>query len=265
MRVLRWMLMAVATLLLLAPVLIFGLYAFSERWFYPALLPPEWTLEPVRRELSKADTLAALWTSLQIATLVSGLSLLVGYPAARALELNHIPARRSIYTLLFLPTVVPPVATGIGLNIAFLRLGLDGTALGVALVHLVPVLPYVVFTLGGVFAAYDRTYEHQARVLGANRWRIFSRVTLPLIGPGVVVATLFAFLISWSQYVLTLLIGGGRVITLPILLFATVSGGRQNSISVQSLLFVAPLIIVLALASRYLAQDRVRGGEIIVP
>ncbi|MEI2691740.1 MAG: ABC transporter permease subunit [Anaerolineae bacterium] len=62
-------------------------------------------------------------------------------------------------------------------------------------------------------------------MLGAGPWRIFWHVTLPAIFPGVVVAALFAFLISWSQYLLTLLIGGGSVITLPVLLLAFANSG----------------------------------------
>jgi putative spermidine/putrescine transport system permease protein len=238
--------------LLLAPIAIFVLHGFSQRWFYPAVLPETWTVEPFLRQLASPQTREALWASLQIALLVSGLSLVVGYPAARALGLHAFPGKNLVYMLLFLPTVVPPIATGIGLNILFLQLGLAGTLLGVALVHMIPVLPYTVFTLASVFSRYDPAFEQQALVLGASRARIFWSVTLPLILPGLVVATLFAFLISWSQYLLTLLIGGGRIITLPILLFSTVTGGNPTTISVQSLLFVALPILVIIAASRYL-------------
>ncbi len=241
--------------LLLAPLAIFILHAFATRWFYPQVLPREWTVEPFLRVLSDPRTLTALGESLGIAGFACLLSLLVGYPAARVLGLYQFPGKGLITLLIFLPTVVPPVAIGMGLNILFLRLGLAGSWLGVTLVHLVPVLPYTVFALSGVFARYDVNYEHQARALGAGSLRIFVQVTLPLVLPGVVVATLFAFLISWSQYLLTLLIGGGRVITLPILLFSAVSGGNLNSIAILSLLFVLPPIIIIAATTRYLSAE----------
>ncbi|NJK79900.1 MAG: ABC transporter permease subunit [Chloroflexaceae bacterium] len=250
-------------LVLLAPVAVFVLHAFSVRWFYPQVLPAEWTLEPLLRQLGNADTREALWNSTQIALLVSVLSLLVGYPAARVLGLRSFRGKSIVYLLLFLPTIIPPVATGIGLNILFLRLQLTGTIFGVALVHLIPVLPYVVFTLASVFARYDINFEHQARVLGASGWRIFQTVTLPLVLPGLMVAGLFAFLISWSEYLLTLLIGGGRVLTLPLLLFSLVSGGNPTSISALALLFVALPALAVALTSRYLGTEagiRFQGG-----
>ena len=259
-RLLERIRLLVILLLLFMPVAVFGLYAFSTAWFYPDVLPRTWTVAPLLRQLDDPRTTRALLHSTRIGLVVSLLALVVGYPAARTLGMQTFRGKELVYLVLFLPTVVPPVATGIGLNILFLRLDLAGTTLGVALVHLIPVLPYVIFTLAGVFAQYDPHYEYQARVLGAGGTRIFWSVTLPFVLPGVVVATLFAFLISWSQYLLTLLIGGGRIITLPILLFTTLSGGNPTTISVLSLLFVAPLVLILAVISRFLATLSGRGA-----
>ena len=90
-----------------------------------------------------------------------------------------------------------------------------------------------------------------------------SNVTLPLVLPGVAVAVLFGFLVSWSQYLLTLLIGGGQIITLPLLLFSAVAGGNSTTIAILSLLFVAPPIIVIALTARYLTAPQIdeRRGQ----
>jgi putative spermidine/putrescine transport system permease protein len=242
-------------LLLLAPVAVLCIGAFSSRWFFPQLLPREWTLEPLRELLARPQTRLALWNSTWLAGLVTLLSLAIGYPAARVLGLRTFRGKGLVVALLLLPTVVPPTASGIGLNILFLQLRLGGTALGVALAHLVPVLPYVVFGLAAVFARYDEAFEHQARSLGAGPLRVFYAVTLPLIWPGLVVAALFAFLISWSQYLLTLLIGAGRVVTLPLLLFATVAGGNLTTTSAVTLVFVAPLLLLIGLASRYLTSN----------
>jgi len=109
-------------------------------------------------------------------------------------------------------------------------------------------------TLSSVFARYDENYEFQALALGASPVRTFFIVTLPLVAPGVTVAFLFAFLISWSQYLLTLLIGSGQIITLPILLFSAASGGNPISIATLSLLFVTPPVLVIAMTTRYLNQ-----------
>ncbi|WP_164689330.1 ABC transporter permease [Herpetosiphon llansteffanensis] len=249
-RIIVWVL----ALILLVPIAIFLVYAFAQGWFFPALWPERWDSALFLRQLADPQLRRAFGQSLIIATGVSMLALMFGYPAARVLELQTFRGRGLIYGLFFLPTVVPSVATGIGLNIVFLRLGLAGTLLGVMLVHLIPVLPYVVLTLGSSFARYDRNYEHQAAVLGASPWFVFWRVSVPMLLPSLVVAGVLAFLISWSQYVLSLLIGGGKIITLPMLLFSAASGGNQSLIASLSLIFITPLLLLLGLVARYLGS-----------
>lgn len=254
----------VVSTLLLLPIVVFALYAFSQRWFYPQVLPHEWTVGPLGFVLADPQTIRALFSSLVVATAVTLVSLAVAWPAGRALGMREFPGKGLVLLLVFLPTVVPPVAVGMGLNILFLRIGLAGTGLGVTLVHLIPTLPYVLFSLTAFFTRYDRGYEEQATVLGAGPVRVFLRIALPLARPGLAVAAVFAFLVSWSQYLLTLLIGGGRVITLPMLLFSAAAGGDTTTVAVLSLVFVAPPILLIGVAARYLGgpQD---AGEVAVP
>jgi putative spermidine/putrescine transport system permease protein len=247
--------------LLAGPIVGLALYAGSSRWFFPDVLPSEWTLQPLGRQLASPDTREALAASLGIALAVTALALVVGLPAARTLGLRRFRGRSLALLALLLPNLVPPIATGMGLNILFLRLGLAGSAAGVILVHLVPTLPYVILALLGVFARYDEGYEQQARTLGASPLGVLWRVTLPLAGPGIAVAALFAFLVSWSQYVLTLLVGGGRVITLPMLLFSAVSGGNPATIAALALIFAAPPLLAIALVARALANRGAPVGQ----
>ncbi len=244
--------------ILAAPLLLFILYAFSIRWFFPQPFPVEWTSTVFTRTISDPRVLSGLRDSLGIATIVSLLSLVLGFPAARALGLRQFRGRQIAWLVLFLPTIVPPLAIGMGLNILFLQTRLAGTLLGVVLAHLIPTLPYVIFTLAGAFARYDENFEFQSLVLGASPLRTFLTVTLPLIANSLVVAALFAFLISWSQYLLTLLIGSGRIITLPILLFSAASGGNPVTIAALSLVFLAPPVLVIAATARQLRGSEVR-------
>jgi putative spermidine/putrescine transport system permease protein len=77
-------------------------------------------------------------------------------------------------------------------------------------------------------------------------------VTLPAIAPGVAVAAAFAFLVSWSQYLITLFVGGGRVSTLPLLLVSFLNGGNQAIGAALTLVFMLPTILVFMTVSRYL-------------
>ena len=272
-RILFYLAIALVLFALILPLISFVLNAFAFRWFYPQLIPEEWSLQAWERLqlippegqrtlenwfrllATGSPVVDATITSLLIGGVVTLISVIIGLPAARALGLYQFRGKRRVEFLILAPTIVPVIAFSLGLNINFIRWGLSGTIFGVALVHLVPVMPYVVLTLSGVFANYNAEFEEQARTLGAGPIRTFWYVTLPAILPGIVVASLFAFLVSWSQYLLTFLIGGGRVITMPILLFSTASGGNNPVIAALSLIFIAPSILTLLVTSRYLSGE----------
>ncbi len=257
---LRTLTLTIVTLLLIAPLIVFLLNAFARGWFYPQLLPQQWTLEAWTRIFSpQSDVLQALGNSLLIAGVVTPTALIVGLPAGRALGLYRFPGKRLVEFLLLLPALVPPLAVSLGLTVNFLRWGWAGNWLGVSLAHLVPVLPYSILIFSGIFQQYSLEHEQQARALGAKSWAVVWYVTLPLIRPGIVVAGVFAFLISWSQYLLTLLIGSGRVITLPILLFSSAAGGNNMTIAAQAILFTAPALLLLLVTNRLLSTDAVSG------
>jgi putative spermidine/putrescine transport system permease protein len=274
----------IMSVILVLPVIAFFINAFAYRWFYPQLIPDEWSLQAWERLgliprvgertleniltqwASIPEVVHALGLSLWIGFLVTGISILIGLPAARALGMYSFRGKRIIEFIIITPTIVPPIAFSLGLNINFIRwdlalqgagidIGLSGTVLGVSIVHLVPVMPYVVLTLSGVFANYNADFEAQARTLGAGPVRVFWYVTLPAILPGMFVACLFAFLVSWSQYLLTFLIGQGRVVTLPILLFSAAGSGNNAVIAALSLIFIAPAVLILLVSSRYLSGE----------
>jgi putative spermidine/putrescine transport system permease protein len=154
---------------------------------------------------------------------------------------------------------VPPLAVTAGIHILFIKYGLADTIQGVVLVHLIPTIPYVTLVMSSVYANYDIAFEEQARVLGASPLRAFWHVTLPAVFPGLVVAALFAFLISWSEYILTLLIGGGQVITLPLLLFSFANVDPSVAAAL-SLVFIAPAVLILVFTSKYLSGSRTAIG-----
>jgi len=113
--------------------------------------------------------------------------------------------------------------------------------------------------IGVLFAERTGELEEAARTLGANPWQAFLRVTLPGVLPGVAVAGLFAFLISWRQYVLTLLIGGGNVVTLPMLLFSAASGNDPVITSALALAVPAVLALVRLRVLKPSETDEDRG------
>jgi putative spermidine/putrescine transport system permease protein len=214
-------------------------------------LPQDWTLDAWQVALSPGggvlDSLA-LTTFIALAT--TALAALVGVPAGRALGLHDFRGKGLVLLLLAAPVIMPAIAVAPGLHGMFLRLGLTGTVGGVVLAHLVPVIPYMTLIMASVFAGFDTVQEDQARSLGARPLAVWRHVTLPAILPGLLTGALFAFLVSWSQYLLTLSIGGGRVQTLPLTLYAYASAGRNDLAGAIALIYILPGVVILLITAR---------------
>jgi len=261
-RTIRWIAIIAIVLGVLLPVIPQFIWSFAFRWLFPSLLPTEWSMSSWEYVLSDSSrVIEGFINSFRIAVFVCFLSILVGLPAARAIALHDFKGKDVIEWLLMVPIIVPGIVSTLGVHQVFIRLGLTETFLGVSLVHLIPCIPYMVLVMSSVFANYGTELEDTARTLGANPAQVFLNVTLPGILPGLMVATMFTFLISWGQYVTTVLISGGTIVTLPMVLFPFITGVNYSNAAAISLVFVAPAILVLILISRQLGQDSaVMGG-----
>jgi putative spermidine/putrescine transport system permease protein len=236
------------------PLLPLFMWSVARNWSFPDILPTAWSVAAWTYVFSNSTGVAAsLAQTAVIGTATTCLALVVGIPAGRALAAKQFYGKGFLEMTVLAPLIVPTIATALGSHLLFLKLGLTGTFTGVILSHLVPALPYVIFVMSGVFANIDLRMEQQARTLGATATQTFYHVTLPAVGPGVAVAALFAFLVSWSQYVLTLVIGSGHVITLPLLLFNFVTAGRNDIMGALAVTYAIPCAALLILTARYLS------------
>ncbi|MGE0040805.1 MAG: ABC transporter permease [Vicinamibacterales bacterium] len=241
--------------LALGPLVMLAVTSVARNWYWPTLVPHEWSARAWRYLADGSGPVGgALLTSAAIGVAVAVLSVAIALPAGHALSRRTFRGQRLLVFALLLPVLVPPLAAAMGLHAVFLRGGLVDSPLGVALVHLIPAVPYATLMLAGSFANLDPGLAAQARTLGAGPVRVWTRVLLPVLWPGIAVAAAFAFLISWSQYLLTLLIGGGRVLTLPLLLVNFQRGGDDAVAGALSLVFIGPTLLLFGLVARGLKE-----------
>ena len=239
---------------LVLPLIPLAIWSFARSWFFPDLLPSAWSMQAWDYALSDtSQVMDSLWITIVISLGATALSVLVGVPAGRALGLYNFRGKQLVELMILAPTIVPGIAVVLGIHVIFIAMGLTNTVTGVILVHLIPTLPYMVLVMAGIFSNFDPDIEDQARSLGATPLKTFWYITLPAIMPGVIVGALFAFLVSWSQYILTLLIGGGRVVTLPLLLFNFATSGRNDVTGAISMIYILPGIVILVLTARHLS------------
>ena len=255
---LRWITSIALIFGVLAPLVPQVIWSFTFNWFFPALLPQKWGLRAWSYMLSPSSRVVeAFANSVILAVIVVSLCVVIGLPAARALALYDFRGKAVVEWLIMAPILVPTLVVIMGIDILFIRYGLEDTYLGVALAHLIPALPYFVLVMSGVFANYSVELEETARTLGAGPWRTFWYITLPAIFPGLTVASMFTFLVSWSQYVSTLLVSGGKIVTLPLTLFPFISASNHPNAAAVSILYVLPALLTLLLTTRSLGKSGV--------
>lgn len=232
-----------------APLLVLAVITISTFWPYPALLPEIVSWDYFRHVFvdNYEATLRAIITSILLAITVACIVLVIAVPAAKAITHYNFFGKGFIKVLVIVPIIVPGIAVTIGNQISMIRLGLAGTFLGVAILHSVFALPFAIRIMSNVFETVGDRLQHQAAVLGANPVTIFLRVTLPQIIPGLLAAFTLGFTISIAQYVTTFMIGGGRIITVTMLLIPHIQGGQSHIAAVYSVLLIVAAVLSLAL------------------
>ena len=186
---------------------------------------------------------------------------LIGLLTARAVSLYDFPGKPLVRFAGLLPLLIPGTVFAVGIHLALLRLGLADTLAGVLLVHVMTALPYSIAILTDVTAALGGGLEEQAAVLGAGPVRGFFAVSLPELTPGILSSMSMAFILSYSQYFTTLIVGGGRVRTLALALVPYIQGGDRSLASVYALAFTGSALGVFALFETLIRRWQKRGDR----
>lgn len=236
--------------LLLAPLIPVLGWGFAERWPYPAVTPTRWGFGGWAAAWSQGAG-PAVWRSLGLGLLVAAIATPAGAAAGRALAMGRVPFPRLVTAVLFIPVAVPPFAVVMGLGTVSLRAGVPGL-LAVVAVLVVAAIPYTTYVMRAAYASYDTAYEDTARTLGARRRDVLRRVHLPLVAPAITASAFLAFLVAWSDYVVTLVLGAGRTVTLPLLLGASAAGsGNDPTVAVLAILAIVPPTLLLLTVTRF--------------
>jgi putative spermidine/putrescine transport system permease protein len=138
-------------------------------------------------------------------------------------------------------------------------LGLNGTVLGVVLVHAAHGLVYAVWIAAAAFAAVEEDAVLAARNMGAGALTAFRTVTLPLAAPGIAASAIFVFLESLDEFTASFFVGAPDVRTLPLLLYSAAAGGNMRIAAITALILLVPSIIFMAVVQRFLRADVLAG------
>ena len=224
-------------------ILSFPPQGLSLRWYENALTYPQFRRAAVN--------------SLVVTAASAALALPIGTAAALALVRYPVRLRGLWNTALLSPLVIPGVAAGLGLLILAARLGLLANRGVLIAAHVVLVLPFVIRSVMVSVANLDPMLERAAASLGARPWRVFRRVTLPLLRPGLFAALLFAVIVSANEFVVSLFVSTRVTEILPVAMFTYVVNYTDPTMAALSTLFVAATFAAVFLADRLLHLARV--------
>ena len=267
-RVIRLALTAALLVWFALPLLPLVLWSFADSWSYPSPLPTAWGLQGIEDAVG-FGLLPGFGRSVLLGLVVAAIATPLGALAARALTFGAVPFPRAVSALLLAPIALPPFAAVLGVNVLLLRAYVP-PVVGVVVVLVVMALPYTAFVMRAAYGAYDLSYEEEARLLGAGSFQVLRRVQLPMIAPALARAAFLAFLVAWSDYIVTVIVGGGELVTLPLVVVGAAAGlGNDAAVAVMSLGAVIPpvllLVAVLALRGSGRTSARRRSSSSPVP
>lgn len=252
----RWggnlFLIAVLGFLLLPLAVILPVSFIDARYleFPPSKLSTRW----YDTFFSSEPWLQAVTNSLQIAAMVTVISVVLGTLAALGLVRGRFFGRRAMVALFLAPIIIPQILIGVGLYGLYLRLGIVGTMGGVVAAHVVLALPYSILLVSDVLKQLDPDIERAARVFGATATKTFFLVTLPQIKPALFASAVFSFFVSFDELVVTLFIKGSME-TLPTRIWNDLKFEINPTIAA-----VASLLVTLTLGGMLLAELARRRG-----
>jgi len=228
-------------------IMAFPPHGLSLRWYENALTYPQFQRAAVN--------------SLIVTAAATLLALPIGTAAALALVRHRVAARAVWAAALLSPVVVPGVAAGLGFLILAAGLGLLASRWVLIAVHAILVLPFVIRSVSVSVANLDPALERAAASLGARPSRVFRRVTLPLLRPGLAAAALFAVIVSVNEFVVSLFVSTRVTEILPVAMFTYVVNYTDPTMAALSTLFMAATFIAVFAAERWLGLARVFGLE----
>ncbi len=223
--------------------LIFPPRGLSLRWFANTCQRPEF--------------LSAFALSAAVALVATTISLVAGSLAAYALARFRFPFRGALEMVFLTPLIFPAIVLGLALSIVLGPLGLLRSFWGLVLAHTILTLPYIIRTLTGTLKELDRSIEEAALVLGANPWRMVSLVLFPLLRPGILAGAIFALIISFDEFTVTLFLVGPRLNTLPIEIFNYVEFNIDPTVAAISTILIGLSTLAVVLIERLVGLARI--------
>lgn len=223
--------------------------------------------------LGSTESRDALRLSVQTTLASAAICVIFGVPLAWLLARTTFVGQQLVRALVTLPLVLPPVVGGVALLLAFGRKGVIGeplldwtgisfpyTLTGVVMAQVFVALPFTVITVEGVFRSSDAAYDDAAAVLGANRWRTFWRVTVPMTLPGIAAGAVLSWARALGEFGATVTFAGnfpGVTRTMPTQIYLVANTDPSAATTLSLVLVVTCVVVLVVLRSHWWRRSAV--------
>lgn len=225
--------------------------------------PPVWIFWPTLQNYVDVFTnnpfASYMLNSLLIACAAVGIGLVCGLPAAYSMARHR---QTALGFLVLMVKILPGIAFLVPLFVIYRQLGLINTLPGIVLAHLIVVLPLVIWVMAGFFEDIPKELEEAALIDGCSRTGAFVRIVLPISKPGIVAATILAFIASWNNFIFVLILGGKDTVTLPMAVYSFLSFEDVNwgGLTAAATIITVPILVLSLVVQRYLAGGLTLGA-----
>jgi multiple sugar transport system permease protein len=233
----------------------------------PTYVPHGLSLDSYRRLWTYQEGLPAyLANSLGTALFTIAITLLLTVPAAYALARFPVPGKELLFVILLLALIIPYQALLTPMFLMFAKVGLTNSLLGLAILHTAIQLPFSLYILRNSFAAVPRELEEAAIVDGATSWQALRRVFIPSTVPAIVTVALFAFIMSWNEFLGALvMMSRSSKFTLPLILATSrtetsLGGTDWGMLQAGITISIIPCVLVYLLLQRYYVSGLMSGA-----
>ncbi|EJP6473203.1 extracellular solute-binding protein [Clostridium botulinum] len=227
------------------PILVLVVFSFNKSKLNATFTG--FTLDWYKNLINNTQILEALKNSLIIAFISTFFAVIIGTLAAIGMYRYKFKGKRAMEGLLYIPVVIPEIVMGISMLAFFSSLNLTAGLMTLILAHITFCISYVIIVVRARLDGFDAALEEAAQDLGATPWQTLTKVTLPVISPGIISGALLAFTLSLDDVIISFFAAGPDSNTLPLKIFAMVKFGvtpEINALSTVMMVFTLSMVVI---------------------
>lgn len=257
----EFVILAVFLLFFYGPLCNMVMLAFANSYEVPHVVPGEFGLKWWNYVFAQKSLVSSIVQSFVIAIVTTLVSMLLCIPAAYSIARFKYPGRKLFMLSFLLTNAFPKLGIYTSIAVLFYKYNLMGTYPGVVIIHMINSMMFMVWLPASAFRSVHRQQEEAARDVGAGPIRTFFKVTLPLAMPGISVATLYTFLGSMEEAQGTMLVGMGKIQTMPVAMYGIVLDSPAVQIgAVFAILLIIPSAVLIFCMRKYIGPEAIAGG-----